>query len=381
MNVVVVVAHGLGCHWLGPYGNAWVATPAADALACEAVVFDRHFADDPSPAGFRRALPPSMFAALRAAGVATLLVDDRNDHSPDGRDWDVHLATEPDRHPKSGDALLRGRSSRRWTGFQTETRGSSGSKPTAWCRRGTWNWRRISSTRPRPAGSPRKRIRRPNRGRPSRPTNRHPGRSIWMTIAAWHRLHNSFAAAVTAFDGELGELVRRVPGPRARPVGRLDRHVRVRLAARRARSRRPGRVADARGTRPPAADRAPAGPPPGDAPGAGPYPDVRSGPDAVRAVRRRDPAGSGRDLTPAADRRNDGRAGDRWPDPRTGPERAIRTPDWAFLPAVSGSDVPARLYRKPDDIWEVNDLAPRHPDECDRLAAAFDPSPETEPTP
>ena len=41
MNVVVVAAHGLGCHWLGPYGNAWVGTPAADALASESVVFDR----------------------------------------------------------------------------------------------------------------------------------------------------------------------------------------------------------------------------------------------------------------------------------------------------------------------------------------------------
>ena len=56
----------------------------------------------------------------------------------------------------------------------------------------------------------------------------------------------------------------------------------------------------------------------------------------------------------------------------------MRTADWAFLPAVPGSTA-ARLYRKPDDIWEVNDLAPRHPDECDRLAALLDP--EMEPTP
>ena len=63
MNVLVVAAHGLNCHWLGPYGNAWVATPAADALACEAVVFDRHFADDPS-AGVRGSAA-IMITALR----------------------------------------------------------------------------------------------------------------------------------------------------------------------------------------------------------------------------------------------------------------------------------------------------------------------------
>jgi arylsulfatase A-like enzyme len=49
----------------------------------------------------------------------------------------------------------------------------------------------------------------------------------------------------------------------------------------------------------------------------------------------------------------------------TGVERGLRTHEWSFLPATE--DRPARLYRKPDDIWEVNDLAPRHPDECDRL--------------
>src|SRR5262249_25163323 len=76
MNVVVLAAHGLNCHWLGPYGNEWVATPAFDTLACESLVFDRHFADDPSSAGFRDATDP-LFAALRARPIRTVLVDDR----------------------------------------------------------------------------------------------------------------------------------------------------------------------------------------------------------------------------------------------------------------------------------------------------------------
>ena len=61
---------------------------------------------------------------------------------------------------------------------------------------------------------------------------------------------------------------------------------------------------------------------------------------------------------------------------RAGAERAIHTADWAFLPAVPDADRPARLYHKPDDLWEVNDLAARHPDECDRLAGLLD-QPET----
>ena len=61
-------------------------------------------------------------------------------------------------------------------------------------------------------------------------------------------------------------------------------------------------------------------------------------------------------------------------------ERALRTADWAFLAA--NGDRSARLYRKPDDIWEVNDEAPRHPDECDQLAARLDGTPPPkEPTP
>jgi arylsulfatase A-like enzyme len=63
---------------------------------------------------------------------------------------------------------------------------------------------------------------------------------------------------------------------------------------------------------------------------------------------------------------------------QTHTERAIRTPEWTFLPAVPEAGEAPRLYRKPDDVWEVNDLAPRHPDECDRLAALLDPK---EPTP
>jgi arylsulfatase A-like enzyme len=47
MNVLVVSLPGLRLSHLGCYGNEWVATPAFDRLAANAVVFDRHYADCP----------------------------------------------------------------------------------------------------------------------------------------------------------------------------------------------------------------------------------------------------------------------------------------------------------------------------------------------
>src|SRR6266478_4898787 len=51
MKVLVIVARGLNAGYLGCYGNAWVETPTLDRLATEGVVFDRHYADCPSPEG------------------------------------------------------------------------------------------------------------------------------------------------------------------------------------------------------------------------------------------------------------------------------------------------------------------------------------------
>ncbi len=90
MKVLVVTARGLRADYLGCYGNPRVETPALDALAASGVVFDRHFADAADPAGARRAWrtgryhfpgsPPDrdadLLAALAAAGVGTSLVVD-----------------------------------------------------------------------------------------------------------------------------------------------------------------------------------------------------------------------------------------------------------------------------------------------------------------
>jgi arylsulfatase A-like enzyme len=52
-------------------------------------------------------------------------------------------------------------------------------------------------------------------------------------------------------------------------------------------------------------------------------------------------------------------------------EWALRTPEWAvLLPAQAGADAPARgprLYVKPDDRWEVNDVRQHHLELAERL--------------
>jgi arylsulfatase A-like enzyme len=41
--------------------------------------------------------------------------------------------------------------------------------------------------------------------------------------------------------------------------------------------------------------------------------------------------------------------------------RALRTPEWSFvLPAVTEGEATARLYVRPDDRWEVNDVRQHH---------------------
>jgi arylsulfatase A-like enzyme len=378
MNVLVVAAHGLNCHGLGPYGNPWVATPAADALAAEAVVFDRHFADDPSPTGARRACPPALIAALRAAGVTTTLINDRKDRSPDDRGWDRTLATDPDHHSTPGAALLAAvrsaldqvaRNSPWLVWIETERLLPP------------WDleletYHHYASTSGGFAAADESDDDEPAEVEPTNePT---PGPFDVNDDREWHRLHNSFGAAVTAFDAELGELAREfrvrgvdesaawivtsghgyplgehgIVGPSGSRMHEEFVHLPliIRLPAQQQRMRRVPAFTQAADLAPTIADlfgvAVPAGVP-------------------------------GRSLLPLTV----GAVADWRPAARsaTGAERAVRTPEWAFLAAVPGSDRPARLYRKPDDIWEVNDLAPRHPDECDRLAALLDAPSDKEP--
>jgi arylsulfatase A-like enzyme len=45
MRILVFVARGLQAAYIGCYGNPWIVTPTFDRLAAEGIVFDQHYAD------------------------------------------------------------------------------------------------------------------------------------------------------------------------------------------------------------------------------------------------------------------------------------------------------------------------------------------------
>jgi arylsulfatase A-like enzyme len=117
MKVVVVNVRGLHLGYVGAYGNEWIETPALDRLAAEGVAFDNHVADRPDPAGARRAWrtgrydfprpeaaaagpesAPDLVRLLKDGGAVTVLVLDAGRPAPadfaDG--WDVVMEAAPD---------------------------------------------------------------------------------------------------------------------------------------------------------------------------------------------------------------------------------------------------------------------------------------------
>ena len=73
-NLICLSVDALQAGMLGPYGNAWIRTPAVNRLASQSLVFDQAFACEPSlDAVLRQSWPAEIFAGRRA----TLLTDDR----------------------------------------------------------------------------------------------------------------------------------------------------------------------------------------------------------------------------------------------------------------------------------------------------------------
>ncbi len=126
MRVIVFSLSGCPARWLGAYGNEWVATPHLDRLASQSVVFDRHISDCPHPDAARVAwltgqhqfcgptleFTPQLLMKLRAAGVRTVLVRanhaDTDGPSPFYAGWDEVFDTRPDPADRSPlDCLLR----------------------------------------------------------------------------------------------------------------------------------------------------------------------------------------------------------------------------------------------------------------------------------
>ncbi len=338
MKVILIVANGLNCHWLGPYGNEWVLTPSFDRLASESVVFDRHYANDPGSSGLWN-------ACLRHA----VFVDDRKSKPEETPGGCRVIRTNPvaSANPSANllaaiqEALLEtadllyietDRLVPPWDfDFESYQQYATASG-------GFVEDRDAESEEPLDS-----------------PT---PGPFDLKDHALWHRLHNSFAAAVTSFDAELQVIFDRF---RARGLDRSATWI----------------VTSGYGW--PLGEHGIIGPG-----GSREHEELVHLPLIVRlpeggeAMRRvsafTQPADlghtigellglnlAGQSLLPLIT--NHSRTIRE--ACRIGP--SLRTDEWAFLAATS--DRPPRLYLKPDDIWEANDLAARHPDECDRLAA------------
>ena len=254
MNVVVIVAHGLNCHWLGPYGNEWVATPAFDRSGLR--VRSSSIAISPTirrPPDFSHAACCQRLSNVQQAFARTLVDDRKRSSRSTIAVGHCHVAPTPVPSRTPGEALL----DRDQVGLRQLpddcSPGSFGSRPIACFRRGISSSRRTSNTPKSRAGS--------SKNRPTEdeepidePTTG-PDRTA-KTMSLWHRLHNSFAAAVTSFDAEVGQSF--VEALRERGLDRsaaLDDHIGLRLSARRTRHRRPEGLAAPRGTDPPSAHR------------------------------------------------------------------------------------------------------------------------------
>ncbi len=97
MRALVIAVHGFHAGYLGCYGNDWIDTPTFDRLAARGVVFDQHYADRPDAAGAWRAwrtgryhLPcGDLFQVLHSQGVRLTLVADERAVVPDdlGPEW------------------------------------------------------------------------------------------------------------------------------------------------------------------------------------------------------------------------------------------------------------------------------------------------------
>ena len=121
MNAVCLVFDRLHAGYLGAYGNAWIETPALDRLASRSLVFDRALVDSPQLERLYRSYwqgrhalcpaaeesRPSLAALLREAGVSTALVTDERQvaQHPLAVDFDALVEIDPPWQPQGVDDI------------------------------------------------------------------------------------------------------------------------------------------------------------------------------------------------------------------------------------------------------------------------------------
>jgi arylsulfatase A-like enzyme len=116
MNAICLVLDRLHAGYVGAYGNSWIETPALDRLASQSLVFDRALVDSPQLERLYRsywqgwpalcpAVPesrPSLAALLREAGVWTVLMSDdpQITRHPLAVDFDEVIEIDPPWQPQ-----------------------------------------------------------------------------------------------------------------------------------------------------------------------------------------------------------------------------------------------------------------------------------------
>jgi arylsulfatase A-like enzyme len=389
MRVVVVNARGLHLGYVSPYGNEWIETPALDRIAAEGVVFDNHIADRADAAGARRAWRcgrydfatsegaaaapvADLIRLLKDAGVLTSLVLDAGRPSPaefaDG--WDVIMEAEPDEEATALEYVLEG------AGQALESLADSD---------GWLLWLELATLLP-PWDVPAEHVERYLVEYADEDENEDAEEEVADALEpllvpasdsidprddlTFIRLQRSYAAAVSYLDAALGALLKELDSRRllddvllivttdhGLPLGEHgivgpvlplphDELVHLPLLMRLPRGEQAGRHVWAL-TQP--VDLMPTlldafGLPPAPADGHSLLPLARGS------------AGKVRDYACSALRVGDAVA---W---------ALRSPEWAFLKREGAE---ARLYVKPDDRWELNDVIQHHPELAERLTAAL----------
>jgi arylsulfatase A-like enzyme len=117
MNAVCLVFDRLHAGYLGAYGNAWIETPALDRLAGRSLVLDRALVDSPHLERLYRSYwqgrhalfpatqesSPGLAALLREAGVSTALLTDEPQVSrhPLAADFDELVEIDPPWQPQN----------------------------------------------------------------------------------------------------------------------------------------------------------------------------------------------------------------------------------------------------------------------------------------
>lgn len=197
MNAIVFILRGCSAGWLGAYGNEWVATPNLDRLAVESVVFDRHISPEPT----RDAANQAWLRAAKRDGPHTVFV--RANHpdtdSPDSfyAGWSEVFDARPQEADASPlDSLIRELP-------KTLERIAEHANWQIWIDidRLLPPWevpQEVFEAYIADEGEELEKI--------EPLADPEPGPFDKSDLAAWEWLHSSFAAVVTALDAELGSL-------------------------------------------------------------------------------------------------------------------------------------------------------------------------------